>query len=306
MNNHELLEFSKHHYPILSRDRINALAVDVQKMRALGKRKERNDWAAENAISIEELDRIVKKGTRSQHRLVESNLRLVTYVLSRKPKLAEGADPDDVFQIGCCGLIRAADCFDPARGTSFTTLAFRCICNSLLTARRHRMNETVKFGSVASQSINNIFVVRKAMAELHSGLGRHPNVNEVAAHSGLSVQKAGQAIEMLRVSTPAKSLNAPVVGEGFSEFLELLDSVESPHREDEDLEADHAELHAMISELKPEHQAILKVAFGLGTKRLNTYEMGRALGLTRDVARSTLATALRALKYQYSLHGVRA
>ena len=74
-------------------------------------------------LSQEEMDLLLlqaKKGDkRAREKLIEGNLRLVLSVIQRFDK--RGESPDDLFQVGCIGLIKAIANFDPTKGVRFST-----------------------------------------------------------------------------------------------------------------------------------------------------------------------------------------
>lgn len=63
--------------------------------------------------------------TEERNRLVEANIGLVGYVMSTR--LRPEYRSDDIYQIGCMALIRAAETFDPSRGFKFQAYAVKCI-----------------------------------------------------------------------------------------------------------------------------------------------------------------------------------
>lgn len=75
--------------------------------------------------------------TAEQEKLVESNLRLVDFVIRRKfPRWREIGEYEDVQQIGRIGLCKAAQTYDPDKGRMFSTYAAKCIRNELKMALR--------------------------------------------------------------------------------------------------------------------------------------------------------------------------
>lgn len=75
--------------------------------------------------------------TTEQETLVESNLRLVDFVIRRKfPRWREIGEYEDVQQIGRIGLCKAAQTYDPDKGRMFSTYAVKCIRNELKMALR--------------------------------------------------------------------------------------------------------------------------------------------------------------------------
>ena len=74
----------------------------------------------------------------TRNELIENNLRLVWYVVQNyfKADCDEG-NGDDLFQVGCIGLVKAADGFDANRGIQFSTYACKCIWNEIMHYKRH-------------------------------------------------------------------------------------------------------------------------------------------------------------------------
>jgi RNA polymerase sporulation-specific sigma factor len=71
----------------------------------------------------------------ARQRLIEHNLRLVAHVVKKFDNTGE--DVDDLISIGCVGLIKAIDTFDPAKGVRLATYAARCIENEILMHLRN-------------------------------------------------------------------------------------------------------------------------------------------------------------------------
>jgi len=74
--------------------------------------------------------------TESQRTLVEENIGLISYAMKKLP-LYLFDSPEDAFQIGTIGLMKAARSFDPERNFLFSTYAIPCIVNELLMSLRH-------------------------------------------------------------------------------------------------------------------------------------------------------------------------
>ncbi len=71
-------------------------------------------------VEMDMLLRRVKEGdTAAREKLIEGNLRLVLSVIQRFDK--RGENPDDLFQVGCIGLIKAISNFDPTKNVKFST-----------------------------------------------------------------------------------------------------------------------------------------------------------------------------------------
>ena len=96
-----------------------------------------------NPVQMDMLLRRAKEGdARAREELIEGNLRLVLSVIQRFDKRGESAD--DLFQVGCIGLIKAISNFDPTKNVRFSTYGvpiayvFRGTDRSLLMARKNR------------------------------------------------------------------------------------------------------------------------------------------------------------------------
>ena len=83
-----------------------------------------------------ELLNIIKNGSpaekkKARDKMINGNLRLVLSVIQRFTN--RGENPDDLFQVGVIGLIKAISSFDPAKGARLATYSARCIENTILT-----------------------------------------------------------------------------------------------------------------------------------------------------------------------------
>ena len=122
----------------------------------------------------EELLKLTKQGDKkAREKLIGGNLRLVLSVIQKFTN--RGENMDDLFQIGCIGLIKAIDNFDPVHEVKFSTYAVPMIIGEI---RRHlRDNNSVR----VSRSIKD--VAYKAMQVKEKLIAKHqkePTVDEIA------------------------------------------------------------------------------------------------------------------------------
>lgn len=85
------------------------------------------------------IEKIAAGDTAARNTLIEHNLRLVAYIVSKNyPEYVRGGqqDADDLISIGTIGLIRAAETFDYKKGSHFSTYASRCIDNAITNQRK--------------------------------------------------------------------------------------------------------------------------------------------------------------------------
>lgn len=123
--------------------------------------------------------------------LVLSNQRLVWSVVQRF--LNRGYEPDDLFQIGCIGLMKAIDKFDLSYDVRFSTYAVPMIIGEI--QRFLRDDGSVKISRSLKETARQ---VRRMRDELAKKLGRQPHINEVAEALGMEPTEVVFAQEAMR------------------------------------------------------------------------------------------------------------
>ena len=146
--------------------------------------------------------------------IVQSNLRLVWSVVQRF--LNRGYEPDDLYQIGCIGLLKSVDKFDLSFEVKFSTYAVPMIIGEI--QRFIRDDGTVKVSRSLKEMANKI---RRAKEDLSKVYGRVPTVNELAEHLELSPEEIIMAQEANR--SPA-SIHETVY-ENDGDPITLLDQI---------------------------------------------------------------------------------
>ena len=134
-------------------------------------------------LSDEEVKKLIalsqKGDDQARERLIHHNIRLVWSVVQRF--MGRGYEADDLFQIGCIGLLKAVDKFDLSYEVKFSTYAVPMIIGEI--QRFLRDDGTVKVSRSLKETANRI---RKAKDELSKTLGRLPTVKEVAEQLEIS------------------------------------------------------------------------------------------------------------------------
>lgn len=140
----------------------------------------------------------------ARQKLIEGNLRLVLSVIQRFS--GRGENPDDLFQVGCIGLIKSIDNFDPSHEVKFSTYAVPMILGEV---RRYlRDYNTVR----VSRSLKDLaYRAMQAREALSAKLNREPTVEEIAQNLELPKQDVVMALEA--VASPI-SLYEPVYSDG--------------------------------------------------------------------------------------------
>ena len=162
-----------------------------------------------------ELLRAARAGnTAARQKMIQGNLRLVLSVVQKFA--GRGENLDDLFQVGCIGLIKAIDNFDPALNVRFSTYGVPMIVGEI--RRFLSDNNPVR----VSRSIRDLaYHAMQAREELQKQIGREPRVSEIAEKVGAAPENVAMALES--VVEPA-SLYEPVYGDG-DESVALLDRV---------------------------------------------------------------------------------
>ena len=152
--------------------------------------------------------------TAAREQLICGNLRLVLSVIQRFSGRGENAD--DLFQVGCVGLLKAIDNFDTSQNVRFSTYGVPMIVGEV--KRYLRDNNAVR----VSRSIRDLaYHSMQAREELQKQNGREPKLSEIAARVGQSPENVAMALESAVTPT---SLYEPVYSDGEDSFA-LLDQL---------------------------------------------------------------------------------
>lgn len=133
-------------------------------------------------------------------RLLEENAGLIWSIVRRY--LRRGLDPDDLYQLGCLGFLKAVRGFDLAFGTQFSTYAVPKIAGEI--RRFLRDDGMVKVGRGMKETAASI---AKARASLSARLGREPVLSELAEETGLTPEDIAAA-DLATASASVASLQA--------------------------------------------------------------------------------------------------
>ena len=146
-------------------------------------------------------------------RLIEENGGLIWSVARRY--FGRGAEPEDLYQLGCLGFLKAVRGFDPAFGCQFSTYAVPKIAGEI--RRFLRDDGAVKVSRGLKERAG---AVRAARERLAARLGREPALSELAAETGLepeeiaAAQEAGLPVASLQSETGEGLTLESVLGDG--------------------------------------------------------------------------------------------
>ena len=211
--------------------------------------------------------RRVKEGDeKARQKLIEGNLRLVLAVIQRFDK--RGECPDDLFQVGCIGLMKAIANFDPTKNVRFSTYGVPMIAGEV---RRYlRDNSAIR----VSRSIRDVaYRVLQCKEAMLGELGREPALEEIAGRLELPVEEVSQALDA--VSAPV-SLYDPVYSDG-GDPLTMMDQV-MDNRNTELNWMEHISLRSAFRTLNDREKQILSLRFYDGKTQI---EVANVLGISQ-------------------------
>ena len=222
-----------------------------------------------NVLSSEEAKQLfidMKNGDEmARDRLVEGNLKLVLSILKRFSNKVDNLD--DLFQVGCLGLVKAIDNFDTSYDVKLSTYACPMIIGEI--KRYLRDNSTLRI----SRSIKDLaYKALKLKEELITSDGREASNKEIAEALGVTEYEVENAIESLREPV---SMYEPIYNDG-GDTIYLYDQI-SNKKEEYDLDYKLA-LDKAISKLKPRDRKILEYRFIIGKTQM---EIADELGISQ-------------------------
>lgn len=209
----------------------------------------------------EELIRKIKEGdTKARELYIKGNLRLVLSIIQRFSNSNENVD--DLFQIGCIGLMKAIDNFDLSQGVKFSTYAVPMIIGEI---RRYlRDNNSIR----VSRSLRDIaYKAIYARDMLQKKMDREPTIEEIAAESGLPKEDILNALDAIQ--TPM-SLYEPVFSDS-GDTLYLMDQVSDKKNKEENW-IEELSLREAMDRLSPREQNIIELRFFQGKTQMEVAE----------------------------------
>lgn len=210
--------------------------------------------------------KLVKQGDmNAREELINGNLRLVLSVIQRF--VGRGESPDDLFQVGCIGLIKAIDNFDITQPVKFSTYAVPMIMGEL---RRYlRDNSPVR----VSRSVRDLaYKAMQAKEKLTAEKNEEPTIDEIAKE--LDVPRQEIVIALEAISEPI-SLYEPVFSES-GDTIYVLDQI-GDHNDDNNW-LEEISLKEALRQLGPREKRILRLRFFNGKTQV---EVAKEIGISQ-------------------------
>ena len=191
---------------------------------------------------------------------IKGNLRLVLSVIQRFSN--RGENPDDLFQVGCIGLIKALDNFDMSHGVKFSTYAVPMIIGEV---RRYlRDNNAIR----VSRSLRDLaYKALQAREMLARTLQREPTVSEIAAELGMEREEVVLALESIQEPI---SLYEPVFHDD-GDAIYVMDQVADTKNTDARW-IENIALSEAMKKLTPRERKILNMRFFEGKTQMEVAE----------------------------------
>lgn len=188
--------------------------------------------------------------------LIKENIGLVRHIVKRF--LGRGYDPEDLFQIGCIGLMKAIDKFDTSYEVCFSTYAVPMIQGEMRRFLRDdgmlKVSRTLK---------EQAYRIRQAREKLEGVLGREPTLQEIEAETGLNGEEIVMAME---AGCPVESIYRSVYqsdnGSGTGEIY-LIDQLASTTGRDDEKAAvlDHLLLNQLLESLDRQERQLIHLRY---------------------------------------------
>ena len=226
-----------------------------------------------------ELLKLAQNGDKkARKKLINGNLRLVLSVIQKFTGRGENAD--DLFQVGCIGLIKAIDNFNTALDVRFSTYAVPMICGEV--RRYMRDNNPIR----VSRSLRDIaYKAMQAKEQLINKNQNEPSIKEISELIGVKQSDVVLALESV---TAPISLYEPVYSDA-GDTLFVLDQVGD--KNDDSNWIDEISLKEAIQLLHPREKNILYMRFFLGKTQV---EVANEIGISQaQVSRLEKNTLLK-------------
>lgn len=231
---------------------------------------------------MELLERVKQGDQQAREKLINGNLRLVLSVIQRF--VGRGENLDDLFQIGCIGLMKAIDHFDISQGVRFSTYAVPMVQGEI---RRYLRD----FNSVrVSRSLKDTaYRAMQVKEQLTNQKMQEPTIEEIAHEMGLPKHKVVLALEAI---VDPVSLYEPVYSDG-GDTIYVMDQI-GDKTSDESWIGEIV-LKEAIQKLNERERAILNLRFFQGKTQV---EVAREIGISQAQVSRLEKGALGKIKEQ--------
>ena len=199
--------------------------------------------------------------------LIEKNLGLVHHIVRRFS--GRGYDPEDLFQIGTIGLMKAIDKFDLKLGLQFSTYAVPMITGEI--KRFLRDDGMVKVSRTLKE---NGMKVKYARERLGNEKNREPTLEEVASEAALTVEEVVLAME---ANVQVESIYKSVYQNDGNEIF-MIDQIADEKANEQETVLNHLVVHQLINGLPQKEQKLIKLRY---YQEKTQTEVAKVLGISQ-------------------------
>ena len=203
----------------------------------------------------------------AQSILVQNNMGLVWSIVKRFQN--RGYEAEDLFQIGCIGLIKAIKKFDTSYDVKFSTYAVPMIIGEIKIFIRD--DGIIKVSRSLKELSNKVRITKESLTKK---LGREPSVNEMAEHLKITPEELVMALE----SSYSPDSLYETVAEGDSSPTFLIDRIDGEGFESEVELTDKIALRQVIDTLKPRERQIIMLRY---FKEMTQVQIAEILGISQ-------------------------
>ena len=229
-----------------------------------------------------ELFRRIKNGDReAREEYVRGNLRLVLSVIKRFAGSNE--NPDDLFQIGCIGLMKAVDNFNTELDVKFSTYAVPMIIGEL--RRFLRDNNSIRVSRSLKDTAYKAIYARENLTRKNL---KEPTINEIAEEIGISGEDIIYALDAIQ---NPMSLYEPVYSDG-GDTLYVMDQI-SDKKNKEETWVEHLSLSEAMKRLNKRENEIISLRFFEGKTQM---EVADIIGISQAQVSRLEKNALQVMK----------
>ena len=230
----------------------------------------------------EELFARIEEGDReAREEYIKGNLRLVLSVIKRFSSSNENVD--DLFQIGCIGLIKAIDNFDSTLNVKFSTYAVPMIIGEI--RRFLRDNNSIRVSRSLKDTAYKAIYAKESLTRRNL---KEPTINEIAAEIGVSKEDIVYALDAIQ---NPMSLYEPIFTDG-GDTLYVMDQI-SDKKNKEETWVEHLSLSEAIKRLGEREHEIISLRFFEGKTQM---EVADLIGISQAQVSRLEKNALKTMK----------
>lgn len=212
---------------------------------------------------------------------IKGNLRLVLSVIKRFSNSNE--NPDDLFQIGCIGLIKAINNFNTELNVKFSTYAVPMIIGEI--RRYMRDNNSIRVSRSLRDTAYKVIYAKEGYMKTHL---KEPTVQEIASEIGISKEEIVQALDAIQMPM---SLQEPIYNDG-GDTLYVMDQISDKKNKEENW-IEELSLAEAMKRLGERERNIIQMRFFEGKTQM---EIAREIHISQAQVSRLEKNALQSMK----------